>query len=306
MPVAEGGSSSKRGDPLSAGPRASRARAARDGARTSLAPEAAVPAARRRRKWEREKVVIGTGRNACGEKPRPKGPFGNATGLAEWLSSTLGRFCKSGQPSKRLAGANSPSVANKRAICTARAEWGVCLSGLRLGLRIRLLELFIENAGRGFAVEVRIGTRLLLLGFLGGIQASEFGAHSGGVFLAANLGVGIAQREINLSLLRKAFAGGFKFRDGFGGAIGIEIEQTQEVVGKGKLWADADGLLGVSDAVGRIDAVSNGGDFQQCADVMRILLQFLAKLGDGLVGFGSVEQEAAESEVGLGIGWVFG
>src|SRR6516162_227089 len=101
MPVAEGGSSSNRGDPLAAGTRGRRARAARDGARTSLAPEAPMPAASRRRKWEREKVVMGTGRNACGEKPRPQGSFGNATELAEWRSSTLGRFSKFGEAKTR-------------------------------------------------------------------------------------------------------------------------------------------------------------------------------------------------------------
>ena len=88
-----------------------------------------------------------------------------------------------------------------------------------------LLEFLGENVGGLVAVNIRI--RTFSLSLFGSVEADKFGAHAGGVGFAAEFGVGVAKGEIDLPPICESPAGDFEFGNGFGDAIGVEIEQAK-------------------------------------------------------------------------------
>ena len=160
-----------------------------------------------------------------------------------------------------------------------------------------LVDFLAENAGG--LVAANIGIRSFLLSFFDGVEADKFGAHAGGIGLAAEFGIGAAKGEIDLPLIWESLAGDFEFGESLGGAVGVDIEQAEKVVCEGESRAELDGLLSVFNAISGIEAVADSGNLQERADVLWVLLQFLLEFGHGRIDFVSFEQTPAKGKMKL-------
>src|SRR6476660_9037770 len=102
---------------------------------------------------------------------------------------------------------------------------------------------------------------------------------------------------MDLSLFCEGFAGDLEFGYGFGGAVCVKVEQAEQVVSKRKLRAYLDGPLGIFYAFGGIDAVTDARNFQQSAQMPRIVLQFLLKPCHGFIEFVRVQMKPTKCKM---------
>ena len=96
-----------------------------------------------------------------------------------------------------------------------------------------MLDFVAEGAGGPFVVNTEV--RTFLLCFFGGIETDEFGAHSRGVRFAVELGVSVAEGEINLGFFGKSPLRDLQMRKGLRGTVGVDVEQANQIVSKRKL-----------------------------------------------------------------------
>jgi len=121
----------------------------------------------------------------------------------------------------------------------------------------------------------------------------------------AQLGVGVAQSEIDLGFFGKSLLRNLQLWQSFSGFSGVEVEQTEQIVSEWQSRTYFDGLLGVFDSVCGIYTVADGGDLKKGTDMFWTLLQFLLKFGDGFLSFVGVEVNSAKGEMQVGVSGIF-